>query len=106
MPTFFLMLLELTQEGFRKLESICRTFLWGLNVEQNPKVPLVTWEKILQSKLLRGLGSVNFQSQATMFKLRYVSKILKNHSSEWVVMAKQLIREALRHGTFRRETRH
>jgi hypothetical protein len=80
MPTFFLILLKLTQEGFRKIESICRMFLWGLNVEQNPEVPLVACEKISQSKLLGGLGLVNFQGQAIIFKLRYVAKILEYHS--------------------------
>jgi hypothetical protein len=50
MPTFFLMLLDLSQEGFRKLEAVCRTFLWGHNVNLNPKVPLVAWSKICQAK--------------------------------------------------------
>jgi hypothetical protein len=31
MPAFFLMLLDLSIEGFNKLETICRTFLWGFN---------------------------------------------------------------------------
>jgi hypothetical protein len=56
MPVFHLLILDFTQEGYNRLESICRTFLWGTAESGNPKIPLITWPKIVQSKLTGGLG--------------------------------------------------
>jgi hypothetical protein len=47
MPAFFFMLLDLLQEGSRK-ETICRTFLWGFDEEQNLKVPIVAWGNLAE----------------------------------------------------------
>jgi hypothetical protein len=41
MPTFFLVLLDFTQDSFRRLEAICRRFLWGYAVDGQSKVPLI-----------------------------------------------------------------
>jgi hypothetical protein len=62
--------------------------------------------KETQSKLLGDLRLVSFQSQAIMLKLQYVLKNIENHSFEWVVLAKQLIHDALKHEPFRKETKY
>jgi acyl-CoA-binding protein len=105
MPVFFLMILDLTQEAFRRLEAICRVFLWGSNEAGNPKIPLVAWNRLTKPKPQGGLGLVNFQSQSQMMKLRFVTKILQNHNSAWVDIAQQHIREALRHGPYRQQVK-
>jgi hypothetical protein len=50
MPTYYLMLLDFTADGYRELESVCRKFLWGYQEGGQAKAPLVAWEKICQPR--------------------------------------------------------
>jgi hypothetical protein len=52
-----------------------------------------------------GLGLTDFQSQAKLFKMRYITKILQGHSSEWVTMARQILTEAMKHGPLKQDTK-
>ena len=106
MPTYFLMLLEFTAEGYRELEAVCRRFLWGYSVGGQSKAPLVAWEKICQPKSEGGLGLTEFRTQAMIFKLRFVARILDKHQADWVYMVKAEIKAGLRKGRFKKELKH
>jgi hypothetical protein len=106
MPTFFLVLLEFTQEGFRRLEAIFRAFLWGYTEDGQSKVPLMAWHKLTRPKSEGGLGLLNFSKQAQALKLRHISKILEGHQSEWTWMVRDDICTGLRRGPLKQETKH
>jgi hypothetical protein len=59
MPVFYMLIMDLNQEGFKKLETLCRVFLWGKTPEGNNKVPLVALEHITCSKSDGGLSILN-----------------------------------------------
>lgn len=46
LPTYSLVIMEYTNQGYQKLEAIYREFLWGYSTKGKAKRPLVTWEKI------------------------------------------------------------
>ncbi|KAL3696147.1 hypothetical protein R1sor_010223 [Riccia sorocarpa] len=83
-PTYQLMTISLTRNGFHSLEKICRLFLWGVNQEGRPKTSLVNWEVIQKPKLEGGLGIGSFQAQAEVLKLRLITRIMKDEVPEWV----------------------
>lgn len=40
-PVYYLMLFELSGDGYQQLEAVCREFFWGLGEQGNPRIPLV-----------------------------------------------------------------
>lgn len=85
-PIYYFMLLDLTQDGFKTLETMYREFLWGLGSEGNPRIPLITWENVTNPKLMGGLGLTNFQTHAKALKIRSISKLFEYYDSEWVLL--------------------
>ncbi|KAL3694132.1 hypothetical protein R1sor_007783 [Riccia sorocarpa] len=55
MPTYTLMVLGLTKEGFKVLNNVCRRFMWGSNKEGADKKALIAWEKICRGREDGGL---------------------------------------------------
>ena len=84
-PIYYLMLLEFTVAGYKELEAVCRQFLWGFQVGGQAKVPLVAWSKICQPRSEGGLGVTEFKTQAQIYKLCFLAKILDNHPTDWVL---------------------
>jgi hypothetical protein len=103
MPTFYLMLLDFTEEKFRELEAVCRQFLWGTQAGGQAKVPLVAWSKICQPKAEGGLGMVDFRQQVQVFKLRFISGILGMHNADWVHLVSAEIEAGLNRGRLRKD---
>jgi hypothetical protein len=52
-------------------------------------MPLVAWDTIWRGRHEGGLGVISFHSQAQVFKLRYVFKLMDDHFSEWITMGKE-----------------
>jgi hypothetical protein len=102
MPILSRMILDLTKSGFNQLETVCRQFLWGFNQEGNPKVPLVSWDKICTHKYEGGTSIISFQLQARLLQLHLVSKLLADHPSAWVNMAGS-IATVLRKGPYKKK---
>jgi hypothetical protein len=105
MPVFYLMLLDFTQAGYRKLEAISRSFLWGFRPDGKAKSPLVAWSKITNSKAYGGLGVIDFQRQARFFKLRFLSQILAGHQSKWVQLVTAEFTKVLQKGPYKEDLR-
>jgi hypothetical protein len=68
-------------------------------------MPLVAWKRISSPKAEGGLGILDFEQQASLFNLRFVSKLFKQSSSEWATLAKFLIQGSLRKGILKAETK-
>lgn len=79
------------KDGFKKLEGICRDFLWGYTPEGMPKKALVAWEDVTYPKEEGGMGIIAFQSHATTLKMCWISKILTHNDLQWVQLAHQII---------------
>jgi hypothetical protein len=95
-PVYNLMVLDYTQTGFRKLESLSRKFLWGSIEDGGAKLSLVAWDRLIQPKLAGGLEFFSFESQGQLLKLRNISKPLEFYDSKWVWFTEKVIRKGLR----------
>ncbi|KAL3694924.1 hypothetical protein R1sor_008575 [Riccia sorocarpa] len=93
LPTYHFMTLSLTRHGFQEMEKVCRTFLWGLNPEGNPKKSLVGWEKINNPKTAGGLGLGNFILQADTMKMRLVTRILRREGADWIILMEAILQK-------------
>lgn len=51
-PVYYLMLFELSGNGYHQLEVVCREFFWSLGEQGNLRIPLVAWENIQEFLLL------------------------------------------------------
>lgn len=60
-PVYYLMLFELSGDGYQQLEAICQEFFWGLGEQGNPRIPLVASKNIAREKIYGGLDLTNFQ---------------------------------------------
>lgn len=73
MHVYHFMALTLNKDGLVELKQICRGFLWSLDEQGQPKVPLVAWATISQLMADGGLGILSFEKHARLLKLRYGS---------------------------------
>jgi hypothetical protein len=103
MPVFHVMILKFTQKGYAQLETACRRFLSGITYTRNPKVPFTAWAKIIHPKLLGGLGLIDFKTHSAMLKIGYVSKQLKDSTTEWAAMLLENIKSSFRCGTLKHD---
>lgn len=67
-PVYYLMLFELSDDGYQKLEAMCCEFFWGLGEQGNPRIPLVAWENVAREKLGGGLELTDFHMLAKAIK--------------------------------------
>jgi hypothetical protein len=103
-PIYNLVLFDYSKDGFRGLEKQSREFIWGLSAEGRAKVSLIVWEKIIKPKIHGGLDLHPLREQAILLKIRNVSKIMADGATEWIWMAKDLIRRGLKSGENKMET--
>ncbi|KAL3678729.1 hypothetical protein R1sor_021685 [Riccia sorocarpa] len=92
MPTYYLMTLGLTANGYTKLDRICWRFLWGQNKDGSYKKPLISWSRICQEKEDGGLGIRSFKDQAQVFKMSLTSRLLDGVDCEWAHLARELLK--------------
>lgn len=100
---YYLMLLNLMQDGFRVLETQCREFLRGMGSEGNPRIPLIAWDTTTCPRIMGGLGITKFQDQACTLKHRSMSKLFAGYDTYWVYLAKGIAQRGLKKGHWKRE---
>lgn len=99
MPIYHLMSMSLNLQGFDELESVSREFLWGENKEgEFRKLLLVAWKDTALGKAEGGLGFVDLHSISLVLKMRWVSCILEEDTSNWVLLAKESFSRSLDSG--------
>lgn len=96
---------KLKNDGYQKLEAICREFFGGLGEQGNPKIALIAWENVLQSKLGGGLELIDFYRMSRAMKYKSVLKLLSNYDSKWVSLAYALTQKGITKGRWAKEMR-
>ncbi|KAL3691172.1 hypothetical protein R1sor_004823 [Riccia sorocarpa] len=91
MPNYVMMVMGLTDDGYKELTRICQGFVWGTSKEGNEKKALVAWDTFCRRKEEGGVGLTAFDTQAKALKMRFVSQLLEDKDSDWVHLAKAII---------------
>lgn len=65
----------------------------------------MAWDTISMPNSEGGLSILSFQQHGTLLKLCYTSQLVEGQAIEWVKMTHLFIRECLKHGPQKRETR-
>lgn len=63
------------QDGFKRLEGVCRDFLWSYTKEGTPKKVLVAWEDVTFPKAEGVLGIIAFSKHAMVLRMRWVTAL-------------------------------
>ncbi|KAL3686354.1 hypothetical protein R1sor_008928 [Riccia sorocarpa] len=85
-PTYQFLSLGIHNDGFKQLESICRTFLLGTNQDGKARMALIAWEGFTKTYVAGGMNIRPFRDTATALKMRYVTRLLKGDTCEWAQM--------------------
>ncbi|KAL3694436.1 hypothetical protein R1sor_008087 [Riccia sorocarpa] len=90
-PSYILMVLGLTKDGYLQLTKACRKFIWGVNKEGEEKKSMIAWKKICRKREEGGLGIVNFELHAKSLKMRLMTKVLTGEDLDWVHLFRAII---------------
>ncbi|KAL3697982.1 hypothetical protein R1sor_012058 [Riccia sorocarpa] len=91
-PIHLLPCLRLHRQALEAMEGMCRTFLWGKNVNGGNKIPLVAWSEITKGKSKGGLHLTAFQTSSKVLRLKMSMKLIQDTEEEWVLTAEQVIK--------------
>lgn len=61
MPIYHFLLMSLNPRSYKRLEVVCRNFMWGTSTGGEFKKALVVWRNIMVAKAKGGLGFQPFQ---------------------------------------------
>ncbi|KAL3678979.1 hypothetical protein R1sor_021935 [Riccia sorocarpa] len=96
LPVYQLLGLGLPEAGFKKLEVVCRTFIWGTAGDGRAKTTLISWQRTTTQKTNGGLGFRTFKDTASILKMKYVTRLLQGEQSEWSTMMRFLIHQEMK----------
>ncbi|KAL3694931.1 hypothetical protein R1sor_008582 [Riccia sorocarpa] len=96
LPIYQLLGLGLPDTGYKKLEALCRTFLWGVDSNGKAKTPLIGWERLSTQRKNGGLGLRSFKDTSDSLKMRYVGRMLQGETSEWANILRFLIHNEMK----------
>ncbi|KAL4391935.1 hypothetical protein AHAS_Ahas03G0294800 [Arachis hypogaea] len=82
-PTYIMQTMRISLRVCDKIDSICRSFVWGGN-NSGKKIHLLSWKKLCSLKKSGGLGfrSARMMNDANLMKLAW--KLIHNRDSLWV----------------------
>ncbi|KAL3678974.1 hypothetical protein R1sor_021930 [Riccia sorocarpa] len=104
-PIHLLACLNLQKQTFDDMESICRTYLWGISKTGTSKVPLIAWAEVQRGKHAGGLGLADFRTTSKALRLKQIAKMFTHPDEDWIGAAEQLIRSTNSRGRDARERR-
>ncbi|KAL3682470.1 hypothetical protein R1sor_000492 [Riccia sorocarpa] len=87
----------------KRLENLCRDFVWGVTDEGRPKKAIVAWRRLAQEKARGGVGIRLFAERAQALQMRHACSILEGKDVEWVRIARRIMLTKLRIGPQKRE---
>ncbi|KAL3681174.1 hypothetical protein R1sor_024130 [Riccia sorocarpa] len=105
-PVYQFLNVGLRSEGYKQLERICASFLWGLTDEGKARTSLIGWADVVKEKKEGGLGFTPFETTAAALKMRFVAKLLEGDKSEWAVMLRFFIRCEMQKKAHGKEARY
>lgn len=89
------MSMYLNSKGFKRLEVVCRTFLWGKSPGGHYKKALVAWRNTVVSNAEGGLGFEEFHQLSLVFKMRLCGKLMNEEEVLWVKLSQESIARSL-----------
>ncbi|KAL3679123.1 hypothetical protein R1sor_022079 [Riccia sorocarpa] len=90
-PTYALMTLGLTTDGYAELARVCSRFIWGANREGADRKAMIAWKKLCGTRNEGGLGLLGFDIQAKALKLKLVTKILNGDDLDWIYLFRSIV---------------
>lgn len=90
-PVYHMMYLYFSSSASKKLQQLCKNFLWGYNKEGWRKTPLISWDRMSQHKKHGGIDLKNITTQGTALLARWASKMISNDTLEWLLLFKALV---------------
>jgi exonuclease III len=85
-PTYHLMYSCLPKSTSKQIRKICSTFLWGHSKQGKRKVPLIAWQRLVQSKKHGGLSLKDIDTQAKALLARWTVQLLTDPKSTWSLL--------------------
>ncbi|KAL3677035.1 hypothetical protein R1sor_026983 [Riccia sorocarpa] len=104
-PIHVLAALPVSAKTCGKMETVSREFLWGKNREGKPKIPLIAWEKMQQTKICGGLGLTSFLATSRALRAKLCLRIFQYPQLTWVRAAGNIIKHQLQSGSWLRDRR-
>jgi hypothetical protein len=83
MPVYHMMYTYMPKKSIKKIQRMCREFLWGFNKNGGRKVPLIAWARITKLRKHGGLGINDIKVQATALMARWPIKLINDSNSTW-----------------------
>ncbi|KAL3695184.1 hypothetical protein R1sor_009260 [Riccia sorocarpa] len=105
-PTYTMMVMGCLLKEGKKLERVCKQFLWGITSEGKVRRPFIAWKRLMRPKHQGGLGLSSFEERGTALQMRQVAAILDSKDTEWVWIAEMMMRIKLITGPIKLERRH
>ncbi|KAL3685851.1 hypothetical protein R1sor_003873 [Riccia sorocarpa] len=104
-PAYVLMTFGLSKKGYKQLEDVWRTFIWGTRDDGRPKKSAIAWDILQRSKLQGGAQVLKLQLHSEAVKVRQISKILEGNTDSWTDIARGFLLRSLASGKQRTEMR-
>ncbi|KAL2609557.1 hypothetical protein R1flu_028130 [Riccia fluitans] len=89
--------------SYKKLESPCRSFLWGTSADGRNKTTLVKWDSVTKLRRNGGLQLKTFQKVSELLKMRYLGRLLNSEKSDWAQMLRFFIKQQIQRRSNGRE---
>ncbi|KAL3697309.1 hypothetical protein R1sor_011385 [Riccia sorocarpa] len=105
MPAYVLMTFDLSAKGYKALENLWRTFIWGTREDGTAKKSSVAWDVMQKSKIQGGARILDLSKHSTAVKVRQVSRLLEGKELIWTLIAHAFIQQHLAAGKHRAEMR-
>ncbi|KAL3694939.1 hypothetical protein R1sor_008590 [Riccia sorocarpa] len=100
LPYYTLMTVGLSKLGMTQLQRTTRDFLWISNDMGRKKKPLIAWSTFERKKKHGGLGWPPLSAMADAFLLRNIIKIIQGVDEDWIKLAEEIIKDAVRAGNY------
>lgn len=83
MPIYLMTCFELPKWVVKRIEALCRNFLWGKSQVQGRGISLISWEVVSLPKSCGGLGVANLELRNKSLLLRWWWKATTQSESLW-----------------------
>ncbi|KAL3695874.1 hypothetical protein R1sor_009950 [Riccia sorocarpa] len=103
-PVYQFLGIGLQDSEYKKLETPCRIFLWGVNTEGRAKTSLVAWNQVTTRKILGGLQIMSFRDTADILKMRYVCRVLQGEETDWANLFRFFVKQNMQRKAHGNET--
>ncbi|KAL3684693.1 hypothetical protein R1sor_002715 [Riccia sorocarpa] len=80
--------------ALKKMEALCRKFIWGKNDRGHDKLSLIVWDMVAKDKRDGGLATTSFDVQGKAMRLKQVLKIFSGAKEDWILVLQALVQHA------------